>query len=203
MQRLRWFSRSARGGALIAVVVATAFVIDGNASTGAASAFNSHNVAKVLLRRYGVLRTSRVSFKTLPRYVVRWLDRAGPRLGGLDTSDVGEAQPAHGAKMWLIPGASGYCGYAQISSGGGGGSCGLVGSNPFGPGTVSFGPGGQVAWGFVPDGIASITAHLAGGATFRVRVNENTYVVKVPHGRVLSAISAVNQAGRVLTLPGG
>jgi hypothetical protein len=60
-----------------------------------------------------------------------------------------------------------------------------------------------VAWGFVPDGIHSITAHLAGGTRFRVQIRDNTYVVKVPHGTVLSTISAVNPAGKLLTLPAG
>jgi hypothetical protein len=60
-----------------------------------------------------------------------------------------------------------------------------------------------VAWGFVPDDIRIVTAHLAGGTKFRVQVKDNTYVVKVPHGSMLSAISAVDSAGKVLTLPAG
>jgi hypothetical protein len=101
------------------------------------------------------------------------------RRAGLDTSDIAEVEPAPGIQIWLIPGASGLCGFER-EKGGGFGSCGAV-LETLGPGSMETYPGGAEAIGFAPNRVKAVILHLSNGSTLRIPVKNNTYFKKL-HG---------------------
>jgi hypothetical protein len=155
----------------------------------AATIYDSHKVPNVLLERYRILTTHRVSASMLPADtgVSMMFGRAGiqPRSVNrakffrLDTSDIAEVEPAPGIKIWLIPGVSGLCGFER-EKGGGGGSCGAV-LETLGPGSMETYPGGAEAIGFAPNAVKAVVLHLSNGSTLRIPVKDNTYFKKL-HG---------------------
>jgi hypothetical protein len=99
---------------------------------------------------------------------------------GLDAAQVRSLYLGNQATLWVIPGSEGFC-QARVQKGGGGGSCGPVSSflrygaieNPgtsIVKHTIKFFLGG-----FIPDGNATITVHLYGGATRKVPVKHNAF----------------------------
>lgn len=168
-------------------------------SSQAASFYDSHKTASVLLSRYSDLLSHRVSPRTLPaNFADRMLYSAGPRLG-LDASDIGEAQPVPGTKVWLIPGISGDCFVERDGPHGGSGQCGPIGGGEFGPGWFGSGPERETASGLVPDGVHRITVHLAGGIKLSVPVKDNAYVIRLRTGQEMTSLSATLPSGRVIT----
>jgi len=155
----------------------------------AATLYDSHKVPNVLLKRYSILTTHRVSAAMLPAdtgvrvfFGLAGVPRRGPspaRRAGLDTSDVAEVEPAPGIQIWLVPGVSGLCGFER-EKGGGGGSCGAV-LEGLGPGSMGAYPGGAEAVGFAPNAVKAVILHLSTGSTLRIPVKDNTYFKKL-HG---------------------
>jgi hypothetical protein len=184
----------------------------GVASSRATSFFDSHKASAVLLSRYRDLLSHRVSLQTLPRNFAEVrlsVGRPGPELGlrfGLDTSDIGEARPFRGTRVWLIPGTTGDCFVERDGPHSGSGQCGPIGHSEFGPGEIGSGPLREEAYGLVPDGIHHITVHLAGGAKLVVPVKDNFYAIRLRIGQKMTSISAITPSGRVITramsLPG-
>ena len=155
----------------------------------AATLYDSHRVSNVLLERYRILTTHRVSAAMLPAdSTVRFMfgligtqpdgiSRA--RRFGLDTDDIAEVKPAAGVQMWLIPGVSGMCGFER-EKGGGGGGCESV-REPLGLGSTEAYPGGAEAVGLEPNTVKAVILHLSNGSTLRIPVKDNTYFKKL-HG---------------------
>jgi hypothetical protein len=169
------------------------------ASSRTASFFDSHKASAVLLSRYSDLLRHRVSPKTLPAdFAENLLSRLGLR-EGLDTSDIGEAQPFPGTKIWLIPGTAGDCFVVRNGPHSGSGECGAISHNEFGPGYVGSGPEREVAGGLVPDDIHHVTVYLVGGAKLVVPVKDNFYDIKLRIGQKMTSISATTPSGRVIT----
>lgn len=155
----------------------------------AATIYDSHKVSNVLLKRYRILTTHRVSAAMLPAAtsvrVMFGLAGIQPhgfnraRRFGLDTSDIAEIEPAPGIQIWLIPGVSGLCGFER-QKGAGFGSCGAM-LETLGPGSMETYPGGAEAVGFAPNAVKAVILHLSNGSTLRIPVKDNTYFKKL-HG---------------------
>lgn len=157
----------------------------------AATLYDSHKVPNVLLKRYSILTTQRVSAAMLPADTSlsvmlrhRGIQPRGvnpARRFGLDTSDIAEVEPAPGIQMWLIPGVSGLCGFER-EKGGGSGSCGAA-LERLGPGSMGTYPGGAEAVGFAPNAVKAVILDVSNGSTLRIPVKDNTYFKKL-HGDI-------------------
>jgi hypothetical protein len=155
--------------------------LSGNGGLG--PMYDSHKVSSVLLKRYRILKTMRVSSKNLPVMIYHMAIRTGQRFG-LDTSDVAEVHLGNGASMWLVPGTSGVCG-VELNQGGGVGSCGEIHTG-LGPSTTGSDPGSSTAEGFAPNGVTAVTVSLSSGRKLSVPVRDNAYFVQVPGARITS-----------------
>ena len=99
---------------------------------------------------------------------------------GLDPAQVRSLKLGMHSTMWLIPGSEGFC-TARVQRGGGGGSCGPVDSLlRYGaienPGSINTASGTRYfLGGFVPNGNATITVHLASGASVKAAVSHNAF----------------------------
>ena len=201
------------GAAVIIAAVAAAGLIVGFAGGGAGSGhggiagvlgpkeaatiYDSHRVSNVLLRRYRILTTHRVSAAMLPAdtgvrvmFGLVGVPRRGPspaRRAGLDTNDIAEVEPAPGIRIWLIPGVSGLCGFER-EHGGGFGGCEKV-LETLGPGSMGTYPGGAEAVGFAPNTVKAVILHLSTGATLRIPVKDNTYFKKLPGDLSITGIT--------------
>jgi hypothetical protein len=161
----------------------------------AATIYDSHRAPNVLLKRYSILTTHRVSAAMLPArsMLLREIPRPGlspARRLGLDTSDIAEVEPAPGIEMWLIPGVSGLCGLER-ETGGGGGSCGAV-LGSLGPGSMRTYPGGTEAVGFAPNAVKAVILHLSNGSTLRIPVKDNTYFKRLHGDLSITGITAAS-----------
>jgi hypothetical protein len=166
---------------------------------------DSHEVASGLLNHFAVLRDSRAPFGDLPGWARAQIESRASGLG-LDTSDVGQAEPSSDIKAWFIPGTTGDCVFeANTRSNSGTGSCGPISvSGEFWPSAgLQGGSWGERTVGFVRDGIRTVTVHLFGGHTFRVRVKDNAYEAKAAERDAIASISTTTPAGKTITLPGG
>jgi hypothetical protein len=178
-------------------------------SSRAVSFYDSQKASPVLLSRYGDLLSHRVSPESLPanfadhRLVPGML---GPRFGaqlGLDTSEIGEAEPFPGTKIWLIPGTRGDCFVVRKGPHGGSGQCGPIGRSEFGPAGIGSGPEREEADGLVPDGIHHITVHLVGGGKLVEPVKDNFYEFTLRIGQQMTSLSAITRSGRAAKLATG
>lgn len=164
----------------------------------AANIYDSHKVPNVLVKRYRILTTHRVSAAMLPADTgvrvmfglagIQPRGLSNARRFGLDTSDIAEVEPAPGIEMWLIPGVSGLCGLDR-EKGGGFAGCGAV-LESLGPGSMGAYPGGAEAVGFAPNAVKAVILHLSNGSTLRIPVKDNTYFKRLHGDLSITGIAA-------------
>lgn len=199
-------------GLTVFVAVALAFGVSANASAGASRPgskvlFNSQRTARILVKRFRILRTAHsATASTLPPALDGFVNRRVGVMYGLNTGAVTEAQPAAGITMWLVPGDSGACDFAEITTSAGVrfvGSCGPVTNQKLGYGLVTGDASDQLALGFAPDGNSSMTADLTGGKQVQAPVVDNAYVINVPSGSQVTDLRGIDLAGNAITVAAG
>jgi hypothetical protein len=128
--------------------------------------------------------------------------------GNLSLARDAQAPNAVGT-AWIVPGDGAVCmipyGYATNGAGIGGGSCTDDAAATSGQlqtisGSVRA-PGIALVSGLVPDGVSSVTLHLADGSTDVLSVNDNIYMGQV--SQALASTTFTNTlTGQTATLPG-
>ena len=159
-----------------------------------AEATVAQSTEPALLSSFELLRRAQIASDVIPASIPVVLSEASGANLGLARRVTGE----QGEEAWIIPGNGSACILAQLSRDGiGGAVCTTSAAARAGQLNVQSAsaqlPGAELVAGLVPDGVSSVTMHLAGGATVTAAVHEDVYVALIQ-----GAVTSMDASG-----PGG